>query len=209
MQRIVLLQQSGRHEELLLRAVADTAARLNAEVAGLFIEDIDLFHLAGMPFACEVCFPSATRRELSIARLEDSLRVLAAKARRALESVARRAELRTSFRVARGSVFAQLLAAASDCDIVIAGSLARSRSLEALTLFCRASIAPHAVADLLRSIAPRVNGIIHIVLLDRGHLASTVWERDLLSAIEPLALVARLRVLCPKDEPDLERMLRT
>lgn len=208
MHRLVLLQQSGRHEALLLRVVADAAVRLNAEVAGLFIEDIDLFNLAGMPFACEVCFPSATRREMDIARLENSLRLLAAEARRALESAARRTELRTSFRVARGPLFAQLLAAASDTDIVIAGSLARSRSVAALTLFCRASITPHAVAELLRSIAPRIRGAIHIVLLDRGRLACARWEKELLNPIETLNVAARVRVLCPKDEPGLERLLR-
>ena len=208
MQRIVLMQQSLLNEDSLLRAVASAASRMNTEIAGLFIEDIDLLNLAGMPVASEVCFPSATRREMDVAYLEKLLRRLAGEARRALESVARNTELRVSFRVARGSIFSELVAAASDTDVVITGSLTRARSKPSLTLICGAGIAPQTIADLLRDLAPRISGEITIVLIGRSSLDCKRWEQELRGAIKPDWNPRRMRVVCPKDEQDLERMLR-
>jgi hypothetical protein len=206
--RIVVMQQSTSREEAFLRAVADAAARMNKEIAGLFIEDIDLLNLAGMPFPSEICFPSATRREMDVSRLERSLRLLANQARQALESVAQRTSLQSSFRVARGSIFAELLAAASESDVVVAGSLSRARTIPALTVVCLASVAPASVADLLNDLAPRLRGNITVVLLERGDTAADNWERELRRALSTKTLSGPVRVVCPADELELEKVLR-
>lgn len=208
MRRIVLMQQSPSREDALLRAVVDAASRLNAEIAGLFIEDADLLKLAGMPFACEVCFPSATRREMDVGYLEKSLRRLASEARHTLESIASRTELPVSFRVARGSVLAELLAAASDTDIVIAGSLARAHAKPGLTVVCRPGISPQRIAELLSDLGPRVAGNITVALLDDDGPSCRRWEEELRRAIASHALARRLRVLCPSGQVEFERLLR-
>jgi hypothetical protein len=83
---------------------------MQAELLGLFIEDVDLLRLAALPFAAEVGFASAARRELDPASLERALRAQAARLRQALAD-ALEPDISWSFRVARASP-AQAVAAA-------------------------------------------------------------------------------------------------
>lgn len=109
-----------------MEAAATLAARLEAELLGLFVEDINLLRLAALPFAREVgFFPTATRR-LDRTGMERALRAQAARAEAALHEAAGRLRVRCSFRVVRGEVTAQLLAAVQDIDLVALG-VARER----------------------------------------------------------------------------------
>ncbi|HSC94158.1 MAG TPA: hypothetical protein VLC73_04260 [Burkholderiales bacterium] len=110
------LQQS----RALLEAAAELAGEIQAELLGLFVENQDLLHFAGLPFAREVGFESATRRTLDVGSMERTLRALAKEARQALESVAGPTQVQWSFRVVRGAPAAELLAAAEESDLVIA-----------------------------------------------------------------------------------------
>lgn len=100
-----------------LRAAAALAAELEAELLGLFVEDPDLLALAAFPFAREVGFPSATRRVIDRATMERSLRALAAELERACASAMRGAAVPWSFRSARGSLAAELLAAVAEKSV--------------------------------------------------------------------------------------------
>jgi hypothetical protein len=104
----------------LLEAAVELAGQMQAEFLGLFVENQDLLHFAGLPFAREVGFESATRRALDVESMERSLRALAKEARQALESVAGRMQVQWSFRVVRGAPAVELLAAAEEFDLVIA-----------------------------------------------------------------------------------------
>ena len=104
----------------LLEAAVELAGRMEAELLGLFVENQDLLHFAGLPFAREVGFASATRRTLDVESMERSLRALAKEAQRTLAAVAGRTPVQWSFRVVRGSPAAELLAAAEESDLVIA-----------------------------------------------------------------------------------------
>jgi len=104
----------------LLEAAFELAGRMEAELLGLFVENQDLLHFAGLPFAREVGFASATRRTLDVESMERSLRALAQEAQRTLASVAGRTPVQWSFRTVRGSPAAELLAAAEEYDLVIA-----------------------------------------------------------------------------------------
>jgi nucleotide-binding universal stress UspA family protein len=110
------LQQS----RALLEAAAELAGEMQAELLGLFVENQDLLHFAGLPFAREVGFESATRRALDVGSMERTLRALAKEARQALEAVASPTRVQWSFRVVRGVPAAELLAAAEESDLVIA-----------------------------------------------------------------------------------------
>ncbi len=208
MRRIVVMQQTWRAGDTLLHAAADAATRMNTELNGLFIEDINLLNLAGMPFACEVCFPSATRREMDVGRLESSFRALAGEARRSLETVARRTALRSSFRVARGSLLAELLAAASETDVVVAGPLSRISALPELSVVCLASVARAAVAALIEALAPRVRGSITVVVLEADTDTALHWETEVRELLGRNGLARRVRVLAPRNEQELDRLLR-
>lgn len=104
-----------------VEAAAALAARLEAELLGLFVEDINLLRLAALPFAREVGFLSAATRRLDSAGMERALRAQAARAEAVLLEAAERRNVRCSFRVVRGEVTAQLLAATQDIDLVAVG----------------------------------------------------------------------------------------
>lgn len=119
--RILVGLDASRHSLAALEAAADLAARLEAELVGLFVEDINLLRLAELPFAREVGGFSATRRRLNSRQLERQLQVQAKRARRALEAHATRVHVHWSFQVTRGGVALELLSAAAEADLVILG----------------------------------------------------------------------------------------
>jgi nucleotide-binding universal stress UspA family protein len=90
--RILVALDASRHSLAALEAAAELAARLKAELAGLFVEDINLVRLAGLPFAREIRYPSATIQQLDSPRLEQELKVQATRMRRALAAAAEQAQ---------------------------------------------------------------------------------------------------------------------
>jgi hypothetical protein len=129
--RILLAFDAVAHSPTALESVVALAARLDAELLGLFIEDINLLRFAGLPFAREIGLTSATARPLRNPDMERALRVQAARAEAALAREAGRLKLRWSFRVARGQLVTQVVEAALETDLVAItpaeGALARVR----------------------------------------------------------------------------------
>lgn len=118
--RIVVGLEPVPFSRPVLEAAAELARRMEAELVGLFVESQDLLHFAGLPFAREVGFTSATRRALDVGSMERALRALAKETQETLAAVAGRTAVQWSFRVARGSLAAELLAAAGEADLIIA-----------------------------------------------------------------------------------------
>lgn len=118
--RVIVGVDPTLQSRALLEAAVELAGKMEAELVGLFVEDQDLLHFAGLPFAREVGFASATRRTLDVESMERSLRALAKEAQRTLASVAGRTSVQWSFRIVRGSPAAELLAVAEEYDLVIA-----------------------------------------------------------------------------------------
>ncbi len=138
---LVALDASPSSLEALAAAVR-LAAELKAELAGLFVEDENLTRFAGLPFTRVIDSLSAQPRAFDAADLERELRAQAERARKALAEAAG-TRVAWSFRVVRGRVQSELLAAAGDADLLSlgfvgtrlaggarAGSLARSAALE-------------------------------------------------------------------------------
>ena len=98
--------QGGR-----VAAIAELARRNEAELLGLFIEDIDLLHFAALPFACEVGAASALGRGIDVAAMERIMRVRADELRSRLAEALAGEHVSWSFRVERGSLPRRLLAA--------------------------------------------------------------------------------------------------
>ena len=119
--RILVALDASPHSQAALEAAAELAARFQAELSGLFVEDINLLRLMDLPFAREVGFFSATRRQLSSRDLERQLRAQASRVRQRITAVAERARLQWSFRVTRGTITSELLTAAAEADLVILG----------------------------------------------------------------------------------------
>jgi len=94
-----------------LAAAAEMAARLDAELVGLFVEDDNLLRLAELPNSFEIGLQSARSRNLDPEVIARLFRQMAERARVAVERAAEREHVRCSFEVARGSMIGQLLRA--------------------------------------------------------------------------------------------------
>lgn len=116
----VALDESPRSAAALIAAAA-LAAELDAELAGLFVEDIDLQHLSGLPFAREFSVLTGAGAPLSADDMERIWRREAKAMQRLLAEAAVRSQLRWSFRVARGRVAAEINTLAQALDLIVLG----------------------------------------------------------------------------------------
>ncbi|MFI5181527.1 MAG: universal stress protein [Thermoanaerobaculia bacterium] len=107
------------------RAALEAAARLGltagAELSGLFIEDVELIRLAGLPFAREAGVSSGMFRRLEAVDVERQFHVAAEAARELLREAFWSMALPSTFRVVRGRVVPEILAASRDADVVAVG----------------------------------------------------------------------------------------
>jgi nucleotide-binding universal stress UspA family protein len=94
------------------------AQRLQAEVEGLYLEDINLKRLAALPVAREFQFGGVAR---SAAAVADDLRAEATRLRRAFEEAATRARITARFRVAEGRLEHMFVTEAREADILVIG----------------------------------------------------------------------------------------
>ena len=117
---LVALDESPR-SAAALRAAAALADELGAELAGLFIEDVNLQHLVGLPFAREFSMLSGVGRPLSQGEVEHTWRREAETLQRQLAEAAGRLSLRWSFHVARGRVAAEVNTQAQAFDLIVLG----------------------------------------------------------------------------------------
>lgn len=122
----VALDESAR-STAALSAAAALAEELDAELAGLFVEDVNLQHLFGLPFAREFSVLTGAGRPLSQGDVERTWRRQAATSQRLLAEAAGRQRLRWSFHVARGLVSAEVSTLAQSFDLVVLGKQAGSR----------------------------------------------------------------------------------
>ena len=119
--RILVALDTSPHSQAALEAAVNLAAKMNAELLGLFVEDTALLRLAEVPCAREILYFSAAEIPLSRASVESRFRVQAGQARKAMAAAARRAQVEWSFRTVRGDVTSEVLAAASDVDLLAMG----------------------------------------------------------------------------------------
>jgi nucleotide-binding universal stress UspA family protein len=146
--RILVALDTSPHSLAALEAASELADALKAELVGIFVEDVNLLHLAGLPFAREVGYPSGVDRPLDSPIMERGLRIQAERARQTLASVAARRHIQWSFRVVRGQVATELLIAAQEADLLAMGksSWASTRRVRlGTTARVVVSQAPHLV----------------------------------------------------------------
>lgn len=119
--RILVALDASPESLAALHLAAELAAGLEAELGGLFVEDVDLLNLAGLPFAREASRIAPFGRTLDPERMAAELRAQASHARRALEAAAAGFHLRSSFRVLRGRVEAEIATAVQEWDLLTLG----------------------------------------------------------------------------------------
>lgn len=119
--RIVLTLDASACGRAALEIASQLAAEMQAELQGLFVEDVDLLRLANLPFACEVLLANAIPRQLEAAQIQSAFRSCAAKVRQALTEAADQRRLRWSFQVLQGDVVRTSRAAAEHAELLILG----------------------------------------------------------------------------------------
>jgi nucleotide-binding universal stress UspA family protein len=120
-ERILVALDASPHSLAALEAAVDLAARFQAELTGLFVEDENLLRLAELPFVSEIGIFTATRRRIDGGELERQIRVQSRRVRRVFTLTTERAHVRWSFRIARGTVLSEVLSAAAEADVLVLG----------------------------------------------------------------------------------------
>jgi nucleotide-binding universal stress UspA family protein len=108
-----------------LEVAADLAGQLQAELMGLFIEDVNLLKLAQLPFVNEIQYPRAAVQKIDLISMETQLRMVADQARALLRESAERRNLVWNFRVVRGVVANEIQTAAREADLLVLGRISR------------------------------------------------------------------------------------
>jgi nucleotide-binding universal stress UspA family protein len=147
--RILVALDVSKHSLAALEAAVRLAASMEAELLGIFVEDLNLVRVAALRGARQICYPSATAESLDLAAMERDLRVRAEQARKALSVLAERAQVPWSFRVVRGQVASEVLAAALEADLLILGKAGGSAVGRSVGSTARAVAAGHAPRSLL------------------------------------------------------------
>ncbi|QSR89597.1 universal stress protein [Methylacidiphilum caldifontis] len=102
-----------------LNNAALLAAKLEAELLGLFVEDINLLRLSSLPFAYETETHSAITRPLHAESLLRRFRRMASQMEERLSHVAQQLNVPWSFQVSRGILWIELVEAAKNCDLIV------------------------------------------------------------------------------------------
>lgn len=119
--RILVALDASSTSRAALRAGAQLAAAMHAELYGIFVEDDRLLRLCNSPFCREVGFYTAGVRPLESQTVERQLRVLAADLRRTLARVAGESQVRWTFQVRRGGIEDELLSEAAGALLLSLG----------------------------------------------------------------------------------------
>lgn len=117
--RVIVVFEPSPANEAVLTAAAALAARLSTELAGLFIEDVNLVRMAALPFAQELGRVSALPRTIQAQDIEREFRWQAQRAQRALEATAAALRLGWSFEAVRGAGLRPVFELARELDLVV------------------------------------------------------------------------------------------
>ena len=116
--RVAVALNASLESTLALQAAAELATSMQAELEGIFIEDINLIRLAELPFTREIRPASMTQNAVDLQRMEQELRSLARREQQKLETVAREKGLGCSFSIRRGQIKTELMAAVTRVDVL-------------------------------------------------------------------------------------------
>jgi nucleotide-binding universal stress UspA family protein len=117
--RILIALDASAASRRMIQTAVELAAELDAEVIGLFVEDVNLLRLADSPLMREIGSFSTARRNVDVARLERQFRAQASQLRRALMQLATQRRVAYRFQVTRGAVAPEIAKATTEADLII------------------------------------------------------------------------------------------
>lgn len=118
---ILVALDTSPYSTAALLSAAEVAAAFNLELRGIYVEDVNLLNLCGLPFGLEIGSFTAKPRRLEHARMERDFQIQAAMLRKTMADIAGRQRLSWSFKVVRGGVTNELLSAVSTAHMVSLG----------------------------------------------------------------------------------------
>lgn len=116
--RVVVALNLLHRDVAALELAAGLAARRQAPLLALFVEDLNLANLAALPFAREVGRLSAAERKLEGPRLQRAVRTHIEKIQRLLEELNRSLRIETDFKSVRGHFMPAVFAEAAQVDFL-------------------------------------------------------------------------------------------
>lgn len=119
--RIAVAIDCSPHSRASLSAAAEIAGFFNAELLGIFVEDINLIRTAELPFSQEIHLHTAQFEPLDSLKLERMLKQQAKEAYELFKQTAERFDIPHTFKTLRGRVLAEVLSAALDSDLLAMG----------------------------------------------------------------------------------------
>ena len=119
--RILIALDASPSSQAALELAAELAVRHQAELIGIYVEDINLLRSADISITEEVGGYSAISRRVDSQQIESELKAQAKRIEEMLSSIAGRAKLRWTFRSVRGLIPGELIAAAEESDLIILG----------------------------------------------------------------------------------------
>jgi hypothetical protein len=102
-----------------LSVAASLAQELDAELAGFFLEDVNVLRAAALSFTCELGLASGRSRPLEVEAVERALRAQGDALKSALARAAEQLQLRWSFVTLRGAGLAPVLDLATEMSVVV------------------------------------------------------------------------------------------
>jgi nucleotide-binding universal stress UspA family protein len=109
------------HSDAALEAALQMAVRFEAELLGLYVEDVDALRIAKIPYAREVGGYSGRSRPISSEDLERKYRARVRQIRRRFRARSHRAAVEAAFRVVRDRINRAIQAEAQEADMLIVG----------------------------------------------------------------------------------------
>jgi len=129
-QRILVALDASPQSLAALDTASEIAVKFQAELIGIYVEDINLVRLADFPFSREIGRFSASSRPFDSSQIHRLMHAHARQVQQYLSITARRTNLRWSMQITRGSIPNELLAAAQESDLIVMGKTGWSRRRE-------------------------------------------------------------------------------
>lgn len=197
-ERILVPLDNSSHSLAALKAAVELARHYDAELRGIFVEDINLLKLAEMPFHQEVGQYTAIIREISADGLSRGIFVQSRWVVQSFRRLINQTDINADFVVLKGDVSETIERESQECDLVIIGKsgkniLAKGR----LGSTAKVMIQHHRTPLLLVEENDQL-GYPIILLFENSPIGKISLEtaRDLLDPDETLV------VLLNKDDPE-------
>lgn len=102
-----------------IESLVKLAAKLNAELCGLFTEDSDLQQIANLPFTREITYLTAHTRNLDREQIARHLKQHAESMRKMMQDLSQLSNVACSFKTAKGSRIESVLNESYDFQVVV------------------------------------------------------------------------------------------